>query len=319
MGLGLVLGGGGVVGIAYHAGVLKALHDTWGLGTDQIDLIVGTSAGSVVGAYLRTGREPAELIAEILGPDGTEAAKPMPQVLDWNSDGLLGWARRGVGNAFVVGRSAVRLPIPPPPELLRRAFPAGLAAMREARDRLRSDLPATWPETPLWLTTVDLVSGRRVVLGRGGPPRLSLPDAVRASCAIPVLYPPVAMGRRILVDGGLQSAAHLDLVADPEAGVDAAIVVLPLSYNPRVPPGPVESLARRPGSRALAREMEAARRARVSLLLIRPDAEVVRAQGPNMMRTDGLHLIVQAAYEATCRQLTSPDSHVVRMRRRLAA
>src|ERR671914_1061413 len=54
MTLGLVLGGGGLVGMGYHAGALKAL-DEWGVDPDRFDVIVGTSAGSVIGSYLATG------------------------------------------------------------------------------------------------------------------------------------------------------------------------------------------------------------------------------------------------------------------------
>lgn len=319
MRLGLVLGGGGVVGIAYHAGVLQALGDCWGLEPDDAEVVVGTSAGSVVGAYLRTGRDPRQLVAEVLGDGEAAPARPMPAVLDWAGESPVAWARRGLGTAFVVSRSLGRaLPIPPPPAALRRAFPAGLAAMAHAKDRLRADLPAAWPERPLWLTAVDLVSGRRMVLGRdGGHHRLALPDAVRASCAIPVVYPPVTLGRRILVDGGLHSAANLDLVAD--AGLDVVVGVLPMAYDPAAPPGRVVALARRPGSRTLAREAAAVRRGGASLLLVRPDAAVVAAQGPNLMRTEGLARVVRAAYEATCRQLGSADRHVAQVREVVAA
>lgn len=319
MRLGLVLGGGGVVGIAYHAGVLQALADCWGLEPDDAEVVIGTSAGSVVGAYLRSGRDPHQLVAEVLGDATTAPSRPLPAVLDWAGASPLSWVRRTVGTAFVAGRSLGRaLPIPPPPAVLRRAFPAGLAAMAEAKQRLRADLPAAWPDRPLWLTAVDLVSGRRMVLGRdGGHRRLSLPDAVRASCAIPVVYPPVPCGRRLLVDGGLHSSANLDLVA--EADVDAVIGVLPMAYDPLAPPRRVEALSRRPGSRTLGREIERVRRAGASVLLVRPDATVVRAQGPNLMRTDGLPAVVRAAYEATCRQLESADRHVASVREVVAA
>ena len=318
MSLGLVLGGGGVVGIAYHAGVLKALAEVWGVGPDDADVVIGTSAGSVVGAYLRTGREPLELITEVIGDGDTLPSRPLPPVLDWGAASAVGWARRGLGTGWVLARSlGRRLPSPPVPAVLGRVFPAGLAAMADGKARLRADLPSGWPEQELWLTAVDLVSGRRMVLGRDGGRSLPLPDAVRASCAIPVVYPPVRLGRRVLVDGGLHSAANLDLAA--EADLDAVVAVLPLSYDPATPPGAVDAITRRPGSRLLAREIEAVRRSGASLLLIRPDATVVRAQGRNMMRTEGLAEVVRCAYEATCRQLESADRHVLSVRDQLAA
>lgn len=317
----LVLAGGGTVGIAYHAGVLLALRDELGLRADDIDLVVGTSAGSVVGAYLRSGMDPEELVAQVLGAARTSGtpASPLPRVLDWVSGGPAAWARRGLGTAWVAGRTVaghwpLGLPVPAPPAVLRRAFPAGLAAMAESKARLRRDLGGSWPARPLWLTTVDLVSGRRVVLGRGHC-RLSLPDAVRASCAIPILFPPVRMGRRLLVDGGVRSMAHLDLAA----GARTVIASLPLSYDPTVPPPRARALLRRPGSRVLAREVAAARRGGSSVLLLRPDADLVRIQGANMLRVDDLHRVVDAAYRSTRRRLAGRDRFVVDVRRRLAA
>jgi NTE family protein len=323
MKLALVLAGGGTVGIAYHTGVLLALRDELGLSADDVDLVVGTSAGSVVGAYLRSGMEPDEVVAQVLGTEhgSGAAADPLPRVLDWMRGGPGAWARRGLGTAWVAGRALssrwpVAFPVPAPPTALRRSFPAGLAAMAQSKERLRRDLGCSWPSRPLWLTTVDLVSGRRVVLGRH-PCRLSLPDAVRASCAIPVLFPPVRMGRRLLVDGGVRSMAHLDLVA--EAGVRAVIASLPLSYDPKAPPPRTQALVRRPGSRTLAREVAVARQAGASVLLIRPDAEVVRIQGSNMLRVDDLHRVVDVAYRSTRRRLAGRDRFVVDVRRRMAA
>jgi predicted acylesterase/phospholipase RssA len=66
MDLGLVLGAGGTVGLAYHAGVLRALEHA-GVVPDDADLIVGTSAGSVAGAYMRSGWSTEELWQIALG------------------------------------------------------------------------------------------------------------------------------------------------------------------------------------------------------------------------------------------------------------
>lgn len=317
----LVLAGGGTVGMAYHAGVLLALRDELGLDAGDVDLVIGTSAGSVVGAYLRSGVAPDELVAGVLGSATAAPSDPLPRVLDWASGGPADWARRSVGSTWVaarsaMGRSPLRLPVPPPSPALRRLFPAGLSAMADSKARLRADLGSQWPDRPLWLTTVDIVSGRRVVLGRDDGD-LPLPDAVRASCAIPVLFPPVRMGRRLLVDGGVISMAHLDLAA--AAGATTVIASLPLAYDPLSPPPAVQALVRRPGSRMLAREVAAVRARGAALLLVRPDAQVVQAQGRNMLRTGALHLVVDAAYRATRRRLAGRDPFVIDFRRRLAA
>src|SRR5688500_14253900 len=67
MKVGLVLGGGGTVGLAYHAGVLRALEQVGGLRPDDVDLMVGTSAGAVAAAYLRTGWSTEDLYGIALG------------------------------------------------------------------------------------------------------------------------------------------------------------------------------------------------------------------------------------------------------------
>src|SRR5256885_17260994 len=60
----LVLGGGGPVGIGWEAGLLAGLADT-GVVLGHADLVVGTSAGSVVGAQLTSGRTLADVVAPI--------------------------------------------------------------------------------------------------------------------------------------------------------------------------------------------------------------------------------------------------------------
>ena len=68
--IGLVLGAGGVVGHAFHAGVLSALAEATDWDARNAELIVGTSAGSVVGSVLRAGLAPADLAAQWVTPDG---------------------------------------------------------------------------------------------------------------------------------------------------------------------------------------------------------------------------------------------------------
>ncbi|MCH7719085.1 MAG: patatin-like phospholipase family protein, partial [Chloroflexi bacterium] len=63
----LVLGGGGPVGIAWEAGIIKGLLDG-GVDATEADLIVGTSAGSVVGTQIASGRSPQDLLAAQAAP-----------------------------------------------------------------------------------------------------------------------------------------------------------------------------------------------------------------------------------------------------------
>jgi NTE family protein len=308
--LGLVLGAGGVVGLAYHAGVLHALEEEGGIPLASADLIVGTSAGAAIAAYLRSGWSTADFWKEALAGDG-EGRDGWGDILAPNFGSPLELVQRGVGSAYVLGRSVLRIPVPAMPAVLGRAFPGGLFAMAESRDRLEAELPATWPKEALWLCAVDIGSGRRVVLGRDDETRIDLPRAVQASCAIPGIFPPVRVGDHVLVDGGAHSTTNLDLAA--KAGCDLIIGVAPMAYDPAGSPGPVIQLARRVPARALAQEAGLARRQGAQVLLLRPTAAEVRAHGINLMRGAGLDRTARDAYESTARSLATE-----RFRRALA-
>jgi len=330
-----VLGAGGTVGLAYHAGALRALEQEGGFRASESDLIIGTSAGSVIGAYLRSGwtakdfwelavgshpalgrlgSHPATLgglggvggVGDATGPP-PEPAGPadseIPQAFAPAFHTPLDLARRFLGSAYVITQSVVRIPTPALPGFLGHVFPAGLFSMAPGRRRLAAELPEEWPDRPLWLCSVDIVSGERIVLGRRGAPPLSLADAVAASCAIPGVYPPVRFGRRVLVDGGARSTTNLDLVLGGECGL--AICVAPMAFDRRDPPDPLARLVRRVPTRALAMEMSQARREGVLALSLRPSAADIRAHGLRMMRGDGLGAVARAAYESAARIVSS--------------
>lgn len=312
MRLGLVLGAGGTVGLAYHAGVLRALERVAGIVADDADLVVGTSAGSVAGAYIRTGWTAEALYQVALGThdslDGLSA-----EDLDDRGRGIMqpayrdpfSFLRRAVGSAYVASRAFVRVPTPAlrAPAVLERAFPGGLYANAEGRRRFAEELPAAWPERDLWLCAFDVDRGRRVVLGRPGrAPLANLQNAVLASCAIPGVYRPVRIGRLTLVDGGVHSTTNLDLAA--RAGCDLVIGVAPMAFDTVGPmPNPLTQLVRRVPARMVVDEMDEARRRGAEVLLIRPSARELRLHGGNLMRRSGWDLVARAAYENTARTL----------------
>lgn len=305
---GLVLGAGGTVGMAYIAGALRALELEGGVVPDSADLVVGTSAGSVVGSYLRSGwtTEDFWLLAH-----GTHPRMP---ALDDGSGSVmapayrspLGLLRRGVGSAYVMSQSVLRLPITTVPGPLRRAFPGGLYSMRENRERLTSELGPAWPDRDLWLVCVDILSGRRIVLGREGAPECPLPDAVQASCAIPGIYKPVRVGNVTLVDGGAHSTTNLDLAATGPDPCELVICVAPMAFDTSERlPDPVQRLVRMFPARKLSGEVAAARRSGAEVLMVRPSVADLQVQGLNMMRPAGLELVARAAYESTARALST--------------
>ena len=297
MKVGLVLGAGGVVGMSYHAGVLHALATEGGFDPTSADLIVGTSAGSVVGTLLRSGwtAEDCWRFAHEQSPTSAfEARRETPGRR----------ARRAVGSAYVATRSMVRAPMPRLPGFVANRFPAGVYANDGMRAELAEVVPEAWPDDPLWLVAVDVQTGRRVVLRKRGSTGATLQESVLASCAIPGIFPPVKVGRRVMVDGGAHSSTHLDLAAT--WGCDLIIGVVPMAFDPVSAPGNLHQLVRRMPTRAVAREARFARSRGASVLLVRPTAEELRIHGTDMMRPADTGAIASAAYEATARLLDTP-------------
>ncbi len=327
--LGLVLGAGGTVGVAYHAGVVHALEEEAGLRPQCADLMVGTSAGAVVAAYLRSGWSTSRLRRSLGRSEGQPDAGGGDPGDAWagtcggtsGAGGSQGWAasleglvspafssplglvRRGIGSAFVMGRSLVRVPAPSLPPVLGRLFPGGMCRVDGSRGRLEHDLPGAWPPRRLWLCTLDIVSGRRVVLGRGGDPGVGLATAVRASCAVPGLYPPVRVGRQVLVDGAMHSSTNLDLVV--AGGCGLVIAVAPMAFDQARPPGHLVRMLRRVPTGMLSHEAAAARSRGATVLLLRPTTAELRAHGVNPMRVAALEEVATAAYQSTARALAT--------------
>jgi NTE family protein len=296
MKLALVLGAGGLVGIAHHVGVACALEDELGFDQSHADLVVGTSAGSAIAAYLRTGWTPRQLMAK--SSDLHNAAP------DRVSRGPIDLFRRGIGSAYVIARATVRVPsilsLPPVP-LLRRAFPAGVVSMGDGASILERELPRSWPEERLWLATYDLVTRRRVVLGRPGEPYVPLSSAVRASCAIPGVFPPIRVAGNVLVDGGAWSLTNLDLAS--LAGCDTVICVAPMSYDPARPPETRDRVTREVPTRTMYRAVDRLRRQGIEVLALSPGPLEVAVQGVNLMRSTGLEEVAEVAYDETVLQL----------------
>lgn len=307
----LVLGAGGTVGMAYHAGVLRALAEASGVEPGTADLIIGTSAGSLMAAALRSGHDTDTLWRVSVGEhptlsfDGDERSP-------W--DGL--WrtpfdvARRLVGSAYVLQRSVVRVPVPSVPRPLQRLFPGGFHSIPDgAEETIATFLQEAWPSEPTWLVTVDVRTGRRVVLGRRVPARTDLRTAVRASCAIPAFFQPVQVGRHTLVDGGIHSTSNLDLAT--KITPDVIVGVVPMAFERGVVPFGLDGIIRGFAQRRLAPEVEQARRSGSRVLLIRPTRHDLAAMGPNLMRRGGNDQVTRVAYESAVRQLEAPRARDV--------
>ncbi|MFW3172434.1 patatin-like phospholipase family protein [Geodermatophilus sp. CPCC 206100] len=208
----LVLGGGGITGIAWEIGVLAGLAEA-GVDLTGADLVVGTSAGSVVGAQVTGGADLETLFTRQLEPPTGERAARMTRA----ALARYGWAMlrsRGRDQEFRRRVGALAL----------AAEQAGLTPTEQERlDVIGSRLVGTeWPDRPLTVTAVDAHTGEFVPFDRDSGVPLLL--AVAASCAVPGVYPPVTIDGRRYVDGGMRSAANADL-AD---GYDRLVVLAPI-------------------------------------------------------------------------------------------
>ncbi|MGY2004289.1 patatin-like phospholipase family protein [Blastococcus sp. SYSU DS1024] len=208
----LVLGGGGITGIAWEIGVLAGLAEA-GIDLTGADLVVGTSAGSVVGAQLTSGAPLEEMYARQLEPPVQERVARMTR------GNLLryGWAMVASRGRDVEFRRRIGA-------LALAAEAAGLTPTEQERlDVIGSRLVSReWPERELVITAVDAATGEFRTFDReSGVP---LVHAVAASCAVPGVYPPVTVDGRRYVDGGMRSAANADLAQ----GYDRLVVLAPI-------------------------------------------------------------------------------------------
>ena len=204
----LVLGGGGVTGVAWELGMLHGLAEA-GVDLSDADLVVGTSAGSVVAAQVTAGTELAELYERQLRSTGSEVTARMR----FGTMLRLAAASLGTRDAQEAGVRIGRL------ALAARTVPAA-----ERRAIIASRLPVdAWPDRRLLITAVAADTGEFVAFDRDSG--VSLVDAVAASCAVPGVWPPAVIDGRPYIDGGMRSPANVDL-AD---GADRVVVLAPIA------------------------------------------------------------------------------------------
>ncbi len=244
----LVFGGGGITGIAWSIGLLAGLAGD-GVDLSGTDLVVGTSAGSVVGAQFANRIHLEEQYATQLAGPGVEQVTAFGRRTAVAMVGALArnW-RDPVAFRVRVGRIALAKDTIPEAE--RRAIIAS-----------RLTVPS-WPPTPLRIAAVDAVSGELRAFDRDSG--VELADAVTASCAIPGMWPPATVDGRRYVDGGVASGINAQLAA----GYGRVLIVAPLVAGG----GPVPSVRT---------EAEALRRGGSKVRVVSPDKAARTASGRN--------------------------------------
>jgi len=206
----LVLGGGGVAGIAWETGVLTGLADG-GVDVTGADLVVGTSAGSTVAAQITSGVSLEDLFARLVDPERRPGELTAPTDLAsleqfWidavSSTSSAVELRKAVG--------ALALETDTVPEAARLRVIAG---------RLPNH---AWPDRAVRIVAVDTRTGEERVFDEGSG--VSLVDAVAASCAVPGIWPPITIDGQRYMDGGIRSVLNADLAA----GHDVVLILAPI-------------------------------------------------------------------------------------------
>lgn len=311
--VGLVLGAGGVLGGAWLAGALAALTEHTGWDPMTADLIVGTSAGSMIGALVASGVPPWFMVAHSAGesfPGLLDANGNPTDEADRSAGGVL-MRRRGFPDlrplSVGLGLRALRHP---------RAFragaalaawaPRGIMSTRPLRETVRRVVPSGWASHPaLWVVATDASTGRRVVFGRDDAPAADLDAAVAASCAVPGIYHPVRIGGRTYVDGGAWSPSNLDCVA--RMHLDLVVCLNPMSARPEelaaAGRGTLRGRMRRATGRRLGWEARRLAEQGTPVAVLQPVADDLRVMGGNLMSTARRHLVLETAQRTTAEQL----------------
>jgi predicted acylesterase/phospholipase RssA len=247
----LVLGGGGFTGGVYEIGALRAL-DLLSVNrtVNEFDVYVGTSAGSFVAAAVANGVTPEEMMRVIVQqvptsfPDARVSALLRPNYREFVRKGLLVPFRlaqlvRSLVRDF--GEiSAVDIAVG-----LAEVLPSGLYSEKGIERYVRmilSDPDRTddfrMLQNELYLAATDLDTCERIVFGAEDWDDVPISTAVAASSALPMIYKPVRIKDRELVDGGIVSTTNLDIAV--EAGAKFVVVVNPLvpyvnDFQKRIP------------------------------------------------------------------------------------
>ncbi len=253
----LILGGGGVIGVAWETGLVAGLADG-GVDLRDADVIVGTSAGSLIGTRLAAAQDLRQ------PPVGAPTiVPPMPAG---------GPDLASLGRIFALWTAA---------DPMDEALCVEIGALaRAARTADVEDLIAAtggavgvdaWPALDLRITAVDIASGRLAV--HTAKTGADLKQAIASSCSVPGMFPPVPIAGRLYMDGGVRSGTNADVVLDLHP--EFALVIAPICAAS----APIGVVA----ERCLDDEVAKLRAAGTQVSTVLPGPREIAAFGPNLM------------------------------------
>lgn len=274
----LVFGGGGPVGRAWMAGLVAGLIAD-GVDLGRADLIVGTSAGAIVGAQLALGLDVVALAAEA-------SRQPGPNIyssaagLDTLFADIVGAASavNPDGARAAIGRTAVAADTIGEDAFLARSVYTALAGQ-------------PWPPS-FRATAVSATTGRLAVWSKDS--HVDLVRAVASSSSIPGVSPPVTLNGDRYMDGGVRSMLNADLVAGARG-------VIAVSCFPLAPPDGV-------GTDLILRELDTITEAGGGLEILEPGPEFLRLSGHGRRLLDAS--LVPEAVEAGRRQAIAESTRL---------
>jgi NTE family protein len=316
MKVGLVLGAGGVMGGAWLTGGLDALARETGWDPADADYVVGTSAGSMIGALCASGIPPWFMVAHSMGEtfEGVLDATGQPAAEADRSAGAVFRVRHlpsiGPGSWKLALRSLSNPTRYPAASILSGWLPKGMVSTEPLSEQIRRVVPEGWsPHPALWVIACDYATGKRVAFGREDAPPAELADAVAASCAIPGFYHPVTIAGRRYVDGGIRSTSNLDVLRGCE--LDLVICLNPTSSLHPVraainPQAAFRLLMNRESGRRLGSEAKKLRAEGTDVILIQPTRDDLAIMGNNLMATSRRNEAIAMAQKTVAAQLRDP-------------
>lgn len=306
----IVIGGGGVLGGTWAVGALSALEAELGIAARDVDLLVGTSAGSVLAALIASGVSTGELRQEY----GEEKVTSGPLAgYEWNPVRATGGSRPGwprilrPGSPKLFGSGLLNFGELPITAVLSGLLPPGAKSLERVGHLIDAVSPlgewaqvgvhSTGNNPAVWIVAMDYETGKRVVFGRAGAPHASLSEAVMASCAIPGWFAPVRIGSRTYVDGGAVSATSIDVVS--HEGYDEVYVIAPMSLtqsdHPKSLTAKLERQWRGVVARTAAGEITDVVAGGAQVFMASPTAEDLTAIGTNLMDSTRRKLVLQTS------------------------
>ena len=319
-----MLGAGGVLGAAWMTGALARLQDRLPCPAGDIDVIIGTSAGSVLAAALRCHAPFEEMMAwqrgqatGILTESAALAARdgPLPPLPRWRF-GSLSLARAALLTPHRVppwvGASAW-LPHGRGQHAALRSL-VGALHLRHHQHAARAAAAPHWVSGHTWLSAVDYDTGQSVLFGQEGAPHASLTDAVVASCSIPGWYEPAIIGGRRYVDGGVRSSTSLGVLSGTD--VQDVYVLAPMAStetdHPLQPHLRMERRLRQVITRGLLRQAKALAAERKRVTVLTPGPRDLAAMGINLMDPRRREAVLELSLRTSADALGRVDGAVSR-------